>query len=58
MLQLSLMTVQSLDTHKELALGESRSRNATDPPLRLRNTGAWLTFSVKPVTKWQELEKK
>ena len=27
-----------------------------DRPLRLRNTGVWLTFSLKSISKWKDLK--
>lgn len=32
---------------------EEKKEFVSDGPLRLRNTSAWLTFSVKPVVRWE-----
>lgn len=47
-------TVESTEKQEELSMDEYKRTNSVDLPLRLRNTSAWLTFSVKPVTRWKE----
>jgi hypothetical protein len=40
--------------HGELSMIEHT--NWADRPLRLRNTGVWLTFSLKSISKWKDFK--